>query len=277
MKLYTILNRPGLYDSSLTEDAVPVGSVQSFSIRLDDLLVGSVYAQTGIADLGDEQYVCSFCKGKLKRFGVTLSSTAANYAKAGRMALSFIWFSEAEALESVEDLKHRQVPVLPDFRGLLQTPGTLIAPVTRSLTRWWTPPPNSWVRDYVRIGQSRGKGSGASWGLPVGRLIVGYQDIISSEEKESYSALEAALNLDIHAVVDLAEMGSRLLSKQLDTEYNADQVGVYSSGALTEVSASQIVKSEGCLSILPEVRAVEEAMVQDGQHSQMHFNFATSK
>lgn len=215
--------------------SVSIGAMQAFNIRLDDLLVSSPF------NVGGAGTRVRFSKGKLRSLCLKLSSTAAPANRSGRYGMSFVWYSEDEALEVSKDLKRKPTPVLPTLIDFFQSPGVTVSSVTQGITKVWYPPPSSWVRDYVRIGKSSDGASTDSYGLPVGRVILGYQNLDAQDASKSYRSSATAIQLDLIGQVDLAELSERQIPASLTYLLDPTLVGSYTEDGYSDVPSSEFV------------------------------------
>lgn len=218
---------------------VGLGAMQAFEIRLDDLLVGGALSESEEG----KGYAVNFLKGKLHALSLRMVPTSSPAHRSGRMGMSFVWYNEAEAMESASDLARKKTTDLPTLKTFFQSPGVTISPASRGITKVWVPPPSSWVRDYVRIGRdASGASATDSYGLPVGRVILGYQNLDAKSASESYRSEDCSIMLDLIGKVDLAELASRMVESDPPNMLDVSTAGVYSDGGYYEVPASDLVR-----------------------------------
>lgn len=233
-----------LLSDGLTTEALPVGALQAFHLKVDDLIVTSMFSRK---TANDNLFNLNFQKAKIKSIHIRVRPTAPVAKRCGRIAMVFVPLSEAESLELAGETKeHYVTQTITSFDDLLIMPGMKTAPASTGLSFSWVPPPQSWMRDYVRVGRSLAKGSSANaWGLPFAILYVAFKDYANgkADETELYGVNTSLFEIDIGASLDLAEWGDCEVQYKLESLYDPLTAGLTRlDGSHTDVDLSCVRK-----------------------------------
>lgn len=200
MKLFGVLLTSESKDRLSAEVAV-TSSVQSILIGAEDML----YSHP-IANLDAQQRLhVGYTTAKLRFLRVSITLMGAIGERAGRLAANITPLTREQALDFHErvDAKYTVTESI-SFEQLLTYPGTIVAAGSKGLVLTYTPN-SSFGRSYIEIGELIANAESAG-GLPVVKLLVGYQDLASNESDPStmYSLKEAVISVEVQATVDLA-------------------------------------------------------------------------
>lgn len=203
MKLFGLL-LTSVNGSDLTASAVVTSSVQSMLLGAEDLL----YSHPLVNLDAQQRLHVGYTVAKVKYFKVVVTMMGAIGERAGRIAGLLVPLSREQSIEFRTKKSENNTDNYPQestsFEELTYLPGAVVAPASKGLTLKLYPS-TPFSRSPIEIG-SFVTNSDALGGLPIAKLIVGYQDLASNEADPStmYSLKEAVLSVEVQACMDLS-------------------------------------------------------------------------
>lgn len=201
MKLFGILTAKA-HQNSLTAGVVVTSSVQSFLLGAEDLL----YSHP-LATLDSVQRLhVGYTTARIKSFRIVISMMGAIGERAGRIAALLIPLTREQALEFQDYNTASTSYVVSEstsFEELTYMPGAKVGPASKGLSLSFIPN-SAYTRSSIEIG-SFVTNSDPIGGLPIVKLVVGYQDLASNDSNPEtmYSLKEAVVSVEVQASMDI--------------------------------------------------------------------------
>lgn len=241
MKMLAVLISSG----SLTATAYPVAAVQSILLGPEDLLLDHALVEDAGSTTVAIKRKIDYSKAKVKDIKITISLMGKVSERAGRICAVVVPLSREEAYDyqsAIQRIGEKGVTNANDndisFVGLMQMPGAIVSPSNQPLEINYRP--TGFCGSWLEIGQYLVPRPGEIpliGGLPIIKLMVGYQDFANAEAapNQLYGLSEATISIEIQSTLSLTNSSTRVIRTVPKSLMSTTSIGLHCGGKFINI------------------------------------------